>query len=112
MFEIEYVVMDSAGYTEKTISDCAKQTKWISRVPESLKESQRAIAGKYENWENITSGHKSVRVKSEYGGVEQRWLVIFSGERSERENATLKKNYLKGSEKEYREYQKCASGRI
>lgn len=108
VFEIEYVVMDSAGYTEKTIIDCGQQTKWISRVPETLKESQKAIAGKYENWENIMPGHKSVRVKSEYGGVEQRWLVIFSAERYEREKETLKKNYLKGSEKEYREFRKLS----
>ena len=47
-----------------------------------------------------------MRVKSEYGGVKQRWLVIFSEERYEREIVTLKKNYLKKSELEYREFQK------
>ena len=108
VLEIDYVVMDSAGYSEQTIIDCGSQTKWISRVPETLKESQKAIGGKYKNWENITPGHKSVRVKSEYGGVEQRWLVIFSEERYEREKETLKKNYLKASEKEYREFLKLS----
>lgn len=106
--KIEYVVMDSAGYTEKTISDCGQQTKWISRVPETLKECQRAIAGRYENWENILPGHKFVRVKSEYGGVEQRWLMIFSEDRYEREKETLKKNYVNRSEQEYREFEKLS----
>ena len=108
VFEIEYVVMDSAGYTEQTIKDCGQQTKWISRVPETLKECQQAVGGKYENWENITPGNKFVRVKSEYGGVEQRWLVIFSEERYAKEIVTLKKNYLKKSEAEYREYLKLS----
>ncbi len=108
VFEIDYVVMDSAGFTESTIKDCGQQTKWISRVPETLKECQQAVSGKYENWENITPGHKFVRVKSEYGGVEQRWLVIFSEERYTREIVTLKKNYLKKSEAEYREFLKLS----
>lgn len=104
VFEIDYVVMDSAGYMEQTVKDCGEQIKWISRVPETLKECQKAVGGKYENWENLTPGHKFVRVKSEYGGVEQRWLVIFSQERYIRERETLKKNYLKKSEAEYREF--------
>lgn len=110
--EIECVVMDSAGYTEKTIQTCGSQTKWISRVPETIKESQTAIGGKYEKWEPLSEGHQYVRLKSEYGGVEQRWIVVFSEERFQREKETLKKNYALRSEKELNEFVRLSRERF
>jgi transposase len=106
VLEIDYVVMDSAGYTAPTIGDCGEQTKWISRVPETIKECQAAVLGKHDQWTEISPGQRAARVASTYGGVRQRWLVIFSQERYEREKETLKKNYLKESEREYRAFVK------
>lgn len=110
--EIDYVVMDSAGYIEKTIQTCGRQTKWISRVPETIKESQRAIGGKYANWQDLSVGHQYVKLKSEYAGVEQRWIVVFSEERYAREKETLKKNYALQTEKELKEYVRLSRERF
>lgn len=40
VYSIDYVVMDSAGYTQKTITDCGETIKWVSRVPDTLTESK------------------------------------------------------------------------
>ena len=40
VYSIDCVVMDSAGYTKKTITDCGETIKWVSRVPDTLTESK------------------------------------------------------------------------
>jgi transposase len=43
VYSIDCVVMDSAGYTQKTITDCGTVIKWISRVPDTLTESKKRL---------------------------------------------------------------------
>jgi transposase len=99
--ELEYIIMDSAGYTKNSIESCGINIKWISRVPETLTESKSAIAATYTNWVSLPNGNKYVALRSTYG-VAQRWVLVFSQEAYDRELSTLKKNYLKGSEQEYK----------
>jgi transposase len=104
--DIAYVVMDSAGYTEKTILACENLIKWISRVPETLNESKEVINETYSNWIPLKDGYKYVAMSSEYGGVKQRWLLIFSKEAYDREVYSLKKKIAKESEAECKSFEK------
>jgi len=106
VYDIDYVVMDSAGYTEKTLLDCGTTVKWVSRVPETLKESKKAIESTYDNWQALSQGYQYVPLDSKYANIGQRWLLVYSEEAYGREIGTLKKNYAKGSDNEYHAYLK------
>lgn len=108
---IEYLVMDSAGYTENTLKACEKVIKWISRVPETLTESKAAIARVYDNWQTLAEGYEYVPLTSTYCGIPQRWLLVFSKEAYARELYTLKKNFAKQVEKQSKAFTKlCKVG--
>jgi transposase len=102
--DINYVVMDSAGYTEKTIVECGNTTLWVSRVPETLKECKNVILANHTDWQDFGKGYKYIPLKSTYANVEQRWLLAFSPQAYERELITLKRSYEKDSKKEYQSF--------
>ena len=84
-----YFVMDSAGYTQDNLKTL-KKMRWLMRVPETLadakalvKEADRAVMTQ------LTDGYWGKEVQSEYGGIEQRWLVVFSQAGYDRELKTL-----------------------
>jgi len=101
----DYLVMDSAGYTEQGIRERSQGVKWISRPPESIKEVKELINSEV-NWTKFDEKHKYSPFSSFYGGVEQRWLLVFSKEAYQRERKTLVKNYHKASEKEHKLFMK------
>jgi transposase len=103
---IQYLVMDSAGYTENTLNACTDTILWISRVPETLNESKAALAKTYTHWLPLTEGYQYVALKSTYSGIEQRWLLIFSQAAYKREIILLKKKFAKKSEEEYKAFTK------
>lgn len=105
---IEYVVMDSAGYTEETLTHCGDTVKWISRVPETLKASKAVVNAKYADtdWKPLCEGYEYIALKSSYGGIPQRWLLIFSKEAYKREMITLTKIYAKNSQEELQQFLK------
>jgi transposase len=103
---IEYIVMDSAGYTEKTLRACENTIKWISLVPETLKESKGVIDKAYHIWLPMADGYKYVPLTSDYCDIEQRWILVFSQEAYQRELITLKKKFAKESEQEYKDFLK------
>lgn len=99
-----YLVVDSAGYTQATLLACQGLTLWISRVPETLVESKLAVGANYDTWLPLKEGYEYVPLTSNYAGIEQRWLLVFSQEAYERELITLKKNFAKGSDQEYKAF--------
>ncbi|WP_373533922.1 hypothetical protein [Microcoleus sp.] len=65
-------------YTPKIIlSPCSK---WITRVPLSIKLAQEKILNiEDDQWtDSEISGYKMVEKSSNYGEVEQRWLIVES----------------------------------
>jgi len=78
-FKLEYIVADSALYVAKTLVEM-NDFFWISRVPETLSSAQELIGNIAPDLME-TPDKKSWRVLgSNYGEVNQRWLVIFSPE--------------------------------
>lgn len=72
-------VADSALYTRDNLS-AMTGIKWITRVPLSIKLAQDKILDIQENeWQSSSKkGYKIAEKSSEYGNIQQRWLVIES----------------------------------
>jgi transposase len=101
---MEYLVMDSAGYTMATLLACEGLTLWISRVPETLSESRSVIGADYETWLPLKEGYDYVPLTGGYADIAQRWLLVFSQEAYGRELVTLKKHFAKGGEQEHKAF--------
>jgi transposase len=106
--QLNYIVMDSAGYTQNSLVDCGTHIKWISRVPETLTESRAALSQNYDDWSFLAEGYRYVALQSDYAGIAQRWLLVFSEEAYKREMITLAKKYQKESTKEYQAFEKLS----
>jgi transposase len=98
-----YFVMDSAGYSEKSLKTL-QEMKWLMRVPETLAEAKRLVkeTDRSEMTE-LAAGYLGKEIKSEYGGLTQRWLSVFSQAAYDREIKTLAK--AQGREQEAAEKQ-------
>lgn len=85
-------IADSALYAEDKL---LKQNDylWLTRVPETLKEAKALVMKTDEeiNWQELEKGYKVATFKSTYGGIEQRWLLVYSEQAYQREQKTLDK---------------------
>ncbi|MHB1949463.1 MAG: IS1634 family transposase [Gammaproteobacteria bacterium] len=89
-------VADSALYTVDKLllhNDCL----WLTRVPETIKEAKDLVKKlEYDiEWEQLESGYKIASTTSNYGGIEQRWLLVYSEQAYIRETKTFEKNLEK-----------------
>jgi transposase len=98
--KLPYFVADSALYTAEGLKELAG-IKWVSRVPETIKEAKTAITEtKVEEMEESgLPGYRYREMASAYAGVAQRWLVVYSQKAYEREYATMAKNIRRENEK-------------
>jgi transposase len=90
------IVADCALYTEPNIK-LMSDIKWLSRVPLTIKEAQLLVSETPES-EFIDSellGYSFVAKRSNYGGIEQRWLVVESQERKESDLRKLSQKIVK-----------------
>ena len=102
--ENRYLVGDSALYTPKSIQalDEAK-CLFVTRVPSQIKAvSEHIAACDRKQMKDLNNGYCAKEEMVTYADVNQRWFIFFSEAAYERESKTLAKNYLKGSEKEYK----------
>jgi len=100
--EDAYFIADSALYTQKTITTISESMKWITRVPETLSEAKKVI--QYTgSLEELETGYAGKEFISEYGGVQQRWLLVYSEQAYLRESKTLEKQIQKEKDQATRE---------
>lgn len=66
---------------------------WLTRVPETIKEAKKLVEkpDKEIDWKELEKGYKTASFVSSYGGLEQRWLLIYSAQAYQREKKTLDK---------------------
>lgn len=85
-------ICDSALYSQSHLLQ-AKDYLWVCRVPESIKECKEWVSKHREDfpWEDLGNGYEGVECLSEYGGVKQRWFLIYSQQAADREQKTLQK---------------------
>jgi len=94
--EMPYLVADSALYSEDNLQRLAG-VRWLTRVPERIGLARALI-------EEITAqemrpagqeGYRYLELCTTYGGVRQRWLVVWSEQAERQERATLQKRVNK-----------------
>lgn len=97
--EMPYLVADRALYSEANLRRLG-EVRWLTRVPERIGLARALI-------ENISAsdmqpadqeGYRYLELCTTYGGVRQRWLVIWSAQAEKRERATLQKRVSKERE--------------
>ena len=98
--EPAYYVADSALYTEETIQETSHML-WVTRVPERIKSAKEVVRNvPLEAMTPMGDGYYVSELGSWYGGVKQRWLLIFSEQAMARERETLQRNIAKTYELE------------
>lgn len=99
-YELEYVVADSALYTAETLP-LLQETGWITRVPATLKVAQEALRHIDPDTMTPLDEHtRCQRLRSEYAGVSQRWLVIYSEAAHQRALKSVPRQCLKQTQAE------------
>jgi len=86
------MIADSALYSAANIA-LMKKLKWLCRVPLTVQAAKQLVSqlSCSEFIKNQMSGDSYVVKKSNYGGVEQRWLVVESEARKEADLRQLEK---------------------
>jgi transposase len=92
-------IADSALYSQEMLK-ALWAMRWITRVPETIQEArhllQRLEPG--ERQPSAQEGYRYGEVASQYGGVPQRWLVVFSPQAYEREVAMFRQQLRRQQE--------------
>jgi transposase len=106
-YGLTYLVADSALYSDENLQKlAATQIKWITRVPATLHEAQAVLAqADPQTMAPLTEDYRYHVVRSSYGGVEQRWMLIHSAPRQPQAQRTVDKQWLKRSETEVKAFQ-------
>lgn len=90
-----YFVVDSALYSAGNLQTLG-ETRWLTRVPETLAEAKRLLAETDpEQMMELPDGYTYRQVPSQYGGIAQRWLLIYSPIAAHREEKTLLRRVTK-----------------
>jgi len=97
-----YLVADSALYSAENLQKLSEtRTKWITRVPATLSEAHAALVqATPQTMAPLMEGYRYQALTSTYGGVEQRWVLLYSEHRSPQAQRTVDKQLLRQSDKE------------
>jgi transposase len=89
-------IADSALYSKEALLQL-KEVLWISRVPENITEAKIIVSKQYpqESWTEHNKEYKYQSHESNYGGIPQRWLLVYSEQSYNREVKTFQQNLIK-----------------
>ena len=75
----DYVVADSSLYSADHVEKLTEGgVKFVTRVPGTISEAKTRIQeAEIESMDSLTEGYRGEEYRSKYGGVEQRWLVVY-----------------------------------
>ena len=101
-----YLVADSALYNAENLHKLANTSlKWITRVPATLTEAQEVLAqAQPETMASLSDGYRYAVVASPYGGVAQRWVLIYSEHRRAQAQRTVDKQWRTQSDQEVKAF--------
>lgn len=92
--ETPYFIADSALYTQETVQELGAEVPWITRVPASIgavKDLCRTVSpetmGSIQN-----DAYRIQELCSIYGGVRQRWLLVYSKQQYRRDRKRLRRH--------------------
>lgn len=102
-----YVVADSALYVEETLKVLAARVLFISRMPETLSIAKDLLKQvDVSLMHRIDENYQYQEVGGVYGGVKQRWMIVYSQQAYDRDLQTLNRRALKFSEREQKAFAK------
>lgn len=87
------MVADSALYSEANLVEMGT-LKWLSRVPLTVKQAHILVSQLTTEafTQSAITGYRWSQHQSQYGGIQQRWLVVESQERQQSDLKRLEKN--------------------
>jgi transposase len=105
-----YLVADSALYNEENLQQLTRtRSKWITRVPATVSEAQAALAdADPATMIPLMEGYRSQVRTSTYGGVAQRWVLIYSEHRRPQAQRAAEKPLLTQSTAEVKAFQRLS----
>ncbi len=106
-----YFVADSALYAKETLVELNKhQQLFITRVPQTLKQANQLICESATvKWEQIEPGYEAQLYRSQYGEVDQQWIMIRSQKAKVKEQNTLDQRMLKQAEQARKSFKEICS---
>ncbi len=107
-YKNRYLISDAALYVAETIKTLADEEQlFITRVPQKLKETKLVLANLDGIvWTKLRDGYTGAWHESNYGGVQQRWLIIRSTHAKHREQHILDALISKKTEESLKSYKK------
>ena len=107
------LVADTALYSAETLEDLSNN-QWVTRVPATLTEAKAALVSspRDEMVKSERPGYRYREMTSEYGGVEQRWLVVYSEGRAQQEQTQLERQIEREQEKIGKQIKKLSRQRF
>ena len=87
-------VGDAALYSEENLI-AMTGLKWLTRVPLSIKAASEFVESTIDLQASKLKGYSTAELKSEYGGVSQRWILVESQERLKSDIKKLDKKIQK-----------------
>jgi transposase len=104
---ITCLVADSALYSAENLQKLAEtRTTWITRVPATLSEAQGIVAqANPQTMAPLIEGYRYQMMRSSYGGIAQRWMLLHSAARQPQAQRTVDTQLLKHSEQEGKAFQ-------
>jgi Transposase len=105
-FSSTYLVADSALYSAENLQKLAEtRLTWITRVPATLTEAQAVLAqADPQTMAPLTEGYRYRVVPSSYGGVAQRWVLIYSEQRQPQAQRTVDTQWRQQSDQEVKAF--------
>jgi transposase len=105
---LSLVVADSALYAAETLQDLGR-FPWVTRVPATVGGTRELILAVSDEWMLNQPEHAYTVLGSNYGGVNQRWLIVYTQAARERAGQTVNKQHLKQSQAEYNAFTALAN---
>lgn len=104
-FNLQYIVADSALYVAETLQTM-KKILWITRVPERLSLARDSIHALAPSLMSDLTQSKFTSICTQYGDINQRWVIKYSPQAYQRGLKTVNKNCLKQSKAEHKAFNK------
>ena len=104
-----YCIADSALYSEDNIKSMREGMKWITRIPSTLNLAKYLLASDLDFKPGEDQRYSFYDTTVEYGGVEQKWVVVHSTEMQKRKDVTFDrkvKRKVKESQKDLKDLKK------
>ena len=105
---VEYIVADSALYTEENIKGMAQNgIFWITRVPQTISQAKEMIQKADKTTMTLINENYLYQcLTSDYADVDQRWVLFYSKHAQIRAKKSVNKQIFRESEKESKAFRK------